>query len=132
MINFIFWIVERILYYTSLLLHLTYNEINIIVYYGLIPLSWCYMLDRIVGWQIMRDMFVPWLSLIWSAIWLCLIVTLNRRFSKFCDWAFTQSVDFLNYFNRWGGNYVLNSVIICVAIPLLVYIALTSIILAKE
>ena len=35
-----------------------------------------------------------------------------------------SSVDFLNYFNRWGGNYILNSVVICVAIPILIYIAL--------
>lgn len=124
MVEYLFWIVERLLYYTSVLLHLTYNEINIIVYYGLIPLSWCYMLDRIIEWQVEFSdsfRFMPWLTVGWIVLWAVLVIALNSNFSIWCDWAFDRSVDFLNYFNQWGGNYILNSVVICVLVPLVIY-----------
>ena len=38
--NFLLWIARKT--------NLTYNEVNIIAYYGLIPLSWCVMLDYII------------------------------------------------------------------------------------
>lgn len=53
------------------------------------------------------------------------------RFRKWSDWAFMRSVDFLNFFNRWGGNYVLNSVIICVIVPMLIYVGLFLLLIMK-
>ena len=39
-------------------LNLTYNEVNIIVYYMIVPLTWCIMLDFILSsW--------PWMSVVW-------------------------------------------------------------------
>ena len=87
MIKRIFVKVAMVLYNGAQRLGITYNEINILVYYLLIPLTWTIMVDLLIG-------------------------------------AFMRSVDFLNYFNRWGGNYHLNSVVICVAIPIVIYIAL--------
>lgn len=59
-------------------------------------------------------------------IWVFAIVAATaKHFSKWCDEVFDASVDFLNYFNRWGGNYELNSVIICVAIPIIIYLMLS-------
>ena len=92
---------------------LTYNEINILVYYLLIPLSWTIMVDILIR----RPYSTPVLLFIWSGIF----IATRHTFREWCDWAFQDSVDFLNWFNRWGGNYVLNSVIICVLVPLIIY-----------
>ena len=54
-------------------------------------------------------------------VWAGICIGTWGRFTAWCDWAFMRSVDFLNYFNRWGGNYVLNSVVVCVAVPVLIH-----------
>lgn len=92
---------------------LTYNEVNILVYYLLLPLSWTIMLDCIIG--------NPYTTAALAFTWLGIFIATRHTFREWCDWAFKDSVDFLNWFNRWGGNYVLNSVIICVLVPLVVY-----------
>jgi len=102
-------------------LDITYNEINIIVYYLLIPMSWTIMLDFYLGYPITTCA----LSLVWIGIKL----GTWGRFREWSDWAFMRSVDFLNFFNRWGGNYVLNSVVICVLVPILVYVGLILLLL---
>lgn len=112
----IFSTVAVVLNKTAQLLHLTYNEINVIVYYLLIPLSWTILLDIWIG--------VPLSTAILTMIWLGIFIATHNFFKEWCDWVFKDSVDFLNYFNRWGGNYVLNSVIICVIIPILIYVGL--------
>lgn len=92
---------------------LTYNEVNILVYYLLIPLSWTVMFDCWVG--------IPVTSAALMCVWIGIFIATRHTFREWCDRAFQNSVNFLNWFNRWGGNYVLNSVIICVLLPLLVY-----------
>ena len=92
---------------------LTYNEVNILVYYLLIPLSWSVMFDCWVG--------IPITSAALMCVWTGIFIATRHKFKEWCDRAFQDSVNFLNWFNRWGGNYVLNSVIICVLLPLLVY-----------
>lgn len=94
---------------------LTYNEVNILIYYLLIPLSWTVMLDCWIG--------KPITTFALSCIWIGIFIATRHIFRQWCDWRFQDSVDFLNWFNRWGGNYDLNSVIICVVVPLAVYIA---------
>ena len=123
MIQTVFNAVAIILYKAAQKLNITYNEINIIVYYLLIPLSWTIMLDCWIGFPVTTAM----LSCIWSGI----VITTHKFFKEWCDWAFQDSVSFLNYFNRWGGNYVLNSVIICVIIPVLIYIGLITLLYIK-
>jgi len=92
---------------------LTYNEVNILVYYLLIPLSWAVMFDFWLG--------LPIITVALLLIWLGIFIATRHTFKEWCDCAFQDSVDFLNWFNRWGGNYVLNSVIICVFLPLTIY-----------
>lgn len=121
MIQPLFNLVANILQTTANLLKITYNEINIIVYYLLIPLSWCVMADVCLQFPICTPLLL--------GIWGVIIIKTWGRFSAWCDWAFHRSVDFLYYFNRWGGNYVLNSVIICVVIPLLIYALLLVLLL---
>ncbi len=116
MIDRIFDIVAAGLYGSASAIGLTYNEINILVYYLIIPLTWTVMLDV---W-LRRAIATP----ILLAIWTGLALSVGSDFSGWCDRAFAASVDFLNLFNAWGGNYVLNSVIICVLLPLIIYVLL--------
>ena len=104
-------------------MNLTYNEINIIVYYLLIPLTWTVMLDFYIGTPVTTYALI--------FIWFGIKIGTWGRFREWSDWAFMCSVDFLNYFNRWGGNYVLNSVIICVLVPLFIYIGLIFLLFTK-
>ena len=97
-------------------LHMTYNEINIIVYYLIIPLSWCIMLDFIIG--------LPITTPIWILLWTYIIWSKRKFFKEWCDAVFKLSVDFLLKFQRIGWNYWKASVIICVVVPLIIYAVL--------
>lgn len=102
---------------------MTYNEINILVYYLLIPFTWTMMLDCYLG--------VPVATGAWILIWIGIKLGTWGHFKEWCDWAFMRSVDFLNYFNRWGGDYVLNSVVVCVAVPIVIYVGLSVLLIMK-
>ena len=115
-INYIFRKVANALYNGASAIGITYNEINIIVYYLLIPLTWTIMFDFWLGTPITTYALI--------FIWFGIKIGTWGRFRKWSDWVFISSVAFLCYFNRWGGNYILNSVIICVLLPLLIYVGL--------
>lgn len=94
----------------------TYNEVNIIVYYLIIPLSWTLMLDYIIAVPVLTPLLIlAWIIFVWKD---------KMTFRNRCDWAFDKSVDFLLWFQKIGWNYIVSSVIICVVVPILVYIAL--------
>lgn len=97
----------------------TYVEINIFAYFILIPCSWLVILDLILGTSGI-------LSVLFSSAWLCFLF-FRRDFRNFSEWLFQRSVDFLLFFNRYGSNYILSSVLICVVIPVLIYCALFAI-----
>lgn len=109
----IFWLTANFLNETAKLTGLTYNEINIIVYYLLIPLSWTIMLDLIIGFPITTTLLL--------VAWVYIFYRTRNYFSRWCDVAFRKSVDFLLWFKRIGWNYVVASVIICVLVPAVVY-----------
>lgn len=115
-VSSIFREVADALYKGASAIGITYNEINIIVYYLLIPLTWTILFDCWLGTPITTYALI--------FIWFGIRIGTRGRFREWSDWVFMRSVDFLNYFNRWGGNYVLNSVIVCVVIPILVYVGL--------
>ena len=92
---------------------MTYNEVNIIVYYLLIPLSWTAMVDYITK--------MPFLSIMYIIAWLIFLWKDPMKFRDRCDWAFDKSVDFLLWFKKIGWNYIVSSVIICVVVPALIY-----------
>lgn len=94
----------------------TYNEVNIVIYYLLIPLSWAAMIDYITK--------MPFLSIMYIIAWILFLRKDPMKFRDRCDWAFMKSVDFLLWFKKIGWNYVVSSVIICVVIPLLIYVEL--------
>ena len=94
----------------------TYNEVNIIVYYLLIPLSWTVMIDYIT--------MMPFLTPIYLIGWAIFLWKDPMKFRARCDWAFQKSVDFLLYFKKIGWNYIVSSVIIGVVVPVLIYVEL--------
>ena len=94
----------------------TYNEVNIIVYYLLIPLSWAAMIDYITK--------MPFLSIMYVIAWIVFLWKDPMKFRNRCVWVFIKSVDFLLWFKKIGWNYVVSSVIICVIIPILIYMEL--------
>ena len=94
----------------------TYNEVNIVVYYLLIPLSWTAMIDYVSQMPFLTPMYIiAWIIFLWKD---------QMKFKDRCDWAFDKSVDFLLYFKKIGWNYIVSSVIICVVVPVLIYVEL--------
>ena len=95
---------------------LTYNEGNIIVYYLIIPLTWTLMIDYLTEMPFLTPMIIiGWIIFLWKD---------QMKFRDRCDWAFDKSVDFLLYFKKIGWNYIVSSVIICVVVPVLIYVEL--------
>lgn len=112
----IFAIVAGIEHLIAKITGTTYNEVNIIVYYLVIPLSWTIMLDYITRMPFLTPLFLlAWIVFIWKD---------KVDFRTRCDLALKKSVDFLLWFQKIGWNYIVSSVIICVVIPILVYIEL--------
>jgi hypothetical protein len=115
MIDKIFKIVQETIEWLGKLTGFTYNEMNIIMYFLVIPFTWLCMLDYIFSIHYLKIGFG--------------IITLGfyfgcRDFKNYSDQLFYKSVDFIGYFNRFGSNYYKSSVWICVAIPILIYICL--------
>ena len=112
MLRIIFRIVAVSLWWIGRWTRLTYNEVNVIVYYFLIPFSWLLMLDAILGFHYCAIIGGAFYFLFWLAI---------KNFRSFCDDVFDLSVRFLNSFNKYGSNYTVSSVWICVAFPMVIY-----------
>ena len=112
----IFAIVAGVEHIIAKVTGMTYNEVNIIVYYLLIPLSWAVMIDYITMMPILTPMYIiVWAVFLWKD---------PMKFRDRCDWAFMKSVDFLLWFKRIGWNYIGSSVVICVVVPGLIYLEL--------
>lgn len=112
MLRIIFRIVSGALWLAGRLTGWTYNEMNIIVYYFLMPYSWLLMADTIFGFHYCAIVGGICYLIFWLAI---------KNFSAFSDDLFDLSERFLNSFNNYGSNYVASSVWICVAVPIVIY-----------
>jgi hypothetical protein len=110
----IFGIVAGVEHVIAKLTGATYNEVNIIIYFLLIPLSWASMIDYITRLPLLSPMYlIAWIVFFWKD---------QMTFRDRCDWAFDKSVEFLLWFKKIGWNYVVSSVIICVVVPLFIYV----------
>ena len=107
--NKIFIVVRDILVWLANISHLSYNAINIIVYYIVIPFIYFIIIDRILG---------AYYFTISYFIIIAISIFLIKDFEIFSDWLFTKSANFLHSFSAIGMNYIVASVIICVFIPL--------------
>ncbi len=100
----------------------TYNVINILVYYVLIPSSWVYLISR------KTDKRINFISL---GLLLSFIFLPNIRSN--CDYFFQKSVDFLNWTaDIFGSNYIDMSVYICVIVVGIIYLILIPLTLPKK
>ena len=118
MIDKCFKIVATVLYNIARATGMTYNEINIIVYYLIVPLTWTVMIDSLIK----KPITTPLLLVVWAIIFF----VHRNDFKQWCDWAFQKSVDFLLWFKCIGWDYILSSVIICVVIPIVIYATLIT------
>ena len=123
LINRLFDFVADALTQAAIVLGVTYNQINIILYYLVIPLSWAVMIDIYIR--------KPIASLLVLGAWVIVAVCKWRNFREWCDWLFESSVNFLLSFNRMGSFYNLTSVIICVVVPLVIYGILGYLLITK-
>ncbi len=115
MIDATFRAVAKGLYYSGTLINLSYNEMNILVYFGIIPLIWAYMIDRMFRFHYVK-------LTIMLVILFC-VVTINNL-SAFCDDLFHACVIFLNLFRPIGIDYVAASVLFCVVLPIAFHVFL--------
>ena len=119
MIQIIFQVVAKSLIYISKKTGFTYYEVNVLVYYFGVPFSWLALLDIYFQFHFLKGAFVV------SAFGFWLGCT---DFKSYSDQLFRKSVSFLNYFNRWGSNYIASSVLICVFLPIVIYYVLIALV----
>jgi hypothetical protein len=122
MIDAIFRAVAKGLYYSGTLINLGYNEMNILVYFVIIPLIWAYMIDKIFRFHYVK-------LTIMLVILFC-VVTINNL-SAFCDDLFYACVIFLNLFRPIGIDYVAASVFFCVVLPIAFHVFLWRVLLRR-
>ncbi|MBM3186775.1 MAG: hypothetical protein FJZ67_10795 [Bacteroidetes bacterium] len=108
----IFYNVVKDLKAFARLFKVTYNEINIIVFYFFIPFTWMILVDYILDFHYLKIAF---------GVFCTAFYMLCRDFRSFSDRLYRKSVDFLNFFNRFGSSYIISSVWICIFIPVLIY-----------
>ncbi|MFT5846357.1 MAG: hypothetical protein ACJARX_000294 [Psychroserpens sp.] len=113
--NEIFKLTYEILIFLSRITGFSYKEINIIIWFILIPLSSTLLIDKIKDKHYFKISFTA----------LVIIVLLFiKDFTLSCNKLFDVSADFLREFNPIGMNYTEASVIICLLVPLIVYFVL--------
>jgi hypothetical protein len=115
MIDATFRAVAKGLYYSGTLINLSYNEMNILFYFVIIPLIWAYIIDRMFRFHYVKLSHLLVILFCW--------VTIND-FSAFCDNLFYACVIFLNLFRPIGIDYVAASVLICVVFPIVFHMFL--------
>ncbi len=107
----IFRFVASTLHRISLITGLTYSEINIVLYYIIIPFTWIILIDRIFRFHYLKVFF---------GLTIVVSLLLIKDFRKFSDWLFHKSTVFINFF----GDYTVFSVIICVFVVIIIYMIL--------
>lgn len=106
--SLIFNIVARPLDWIAGLTGLSYNEINIIAYYILLPFVYVALVDRILRTHAGK--------IVYALGWVGLLI-LIRDFRGFSDALFQASVNFLLMFSVVGLDYIAASVVVCVLLP---------------
>lgn len=91
---------------------LTYHEVNIVVYFIIIPAIFIYLFERFFKTNYLKIGF---------GLIVLLTLIIVPDFKKFSALLFKKSVDFLNWFDIFGLNYIQASVVICVIIPIIIF-----------
>ena len=114
--NDIFQVVYKFLKWISKISGLSYHEVNIIIYFIVIPAFFIFLLSKIFK----QKMFI-----IGFLILIFISILIIPDFSKFSTLVFDKSVVFLNWFEYLGLNYIQASVVICVILPVLIILFLS-------
>jgi hypothetical protein len=113
--NATFEIVSSLLKWIAGVTGFTYNEVNIIAYYIVLPFAYVILADHMLKKHFLKILYV-------TGVTACLLRI--NEFSSFSDWLFKKSVDFLLSFQFLGWNYIVSSVLICVVFPAMVFIVM--------
>jgi len=104
-------VVKRLLRLASMF-KLSYHEINIIVYFFVVPFTWFILLDALFQFHYLKLSFLIF----------CIGFYVGcTNFKVFATDLYRKSVQFLMFFNRFGSTYVASSVWICVVLPISIY-----------
>ena len=93
----------------------TYKEVNIIIWFYLIPSFWLVLIDKANNSHRFK---------ITGLILIATSLLLISDFPQFSNDLFHMSATFLLSFNEIGSNYVTSSVVICLFIPIAITIYL--------
>ena len=93
----------------------TYKEVNIIIWFYLIPFFWLFLIDKANNSHRLK---IAGLILIASSL------LLISDFTQFSNDLFHKSATLLRSFNTIGSNYIVSSVVICLFIPIAITIYL--------
>ena len=113
--NLIFNIVAGILSLIARITGFTYEEINIIAYYILLPFVYVFLADKIIKSRYLR---VSYIAIVF------IIILRIPDFEVFSRDLFEQSREYLLTFELFGWNYIVSSVIICVIFPFIVFMGM--------
>ena len=108
----IFNLVYKTLMFIATITGFTYKEVNIIIWFILIPFIWCFLIDKIVKGHYFKVSFL--------IVVICFLI-LIEDFNQFSNTLFHQSAEFLRSFNIIGSDYIASSVLICVFVPILIF-----------
>jgi hypothetical protein len=108
----LFAIVYGQLYLLAMVIGITYQEVNILVYYVLIPYSYIVLIDKIFNFHYLKIAFT---------LILIIPVPFLGNLHIFCRDLFDKSVIFLLSFEKINLPYVEASVFICVFGVILIY-----------
>ncbi|RZN84743.1 MAG: hypothetical protein EVB11_01430 [Winogradskyella sp.] len=111
----IFDSVYRFLKWISETTGYTYREVNVIIYFIIIPAFLFFLISKIY-----KKKYI----IIGFSILVILALFIIPDFEVFSEKLFEMSVAFLNWFKVFGLNYEQASVLICVIIPVLIIVLL--------
>ena len=113
-----FYVVSTCLNWLCQITGLSYEELNVIIWYFGVPLIYLLLLDKIIKRPILSPAFVVFTVILHFSL---------PSPSLFADRLFIGSVKFLQSFSSIGIDYDFASVLICVWLPMLVFAVLFSI-----
>lgn len=113
--SYTFYVVYSILQWASNITGLSYEAINVIVYYIFMPFIFCLLADKALRKPIITPLF---------SVVIILVLSFTKNWNYLFHDIFYISVDFLMLFSYLGINYDFASVLICVIAPILVFVIL--------
>ena len=114
--SLLFYIVYSALQGISSFTGLSYESVNVLVWYFIIPAIFLFLIDRIIHKTLLLPIFLAAVAIF------CICA---GDLETIADQIFEKSVNFLLGFSRYGIGYDLASVIVCVWIPLFVFLILS-------